>query len=97
MKGTFLLLAFLRSRISAWLGFCSMEYLNDTEVTLTPGFNPVIEESRSGTLMILEQIITQVIEKVDERTIFFKQEPMHTPETNSEKELPPTPDMSPIV
>ena len=47
--------------------------------------------------MILEQIITQVIEKVDGRTIFFEQEPIHTPETDSEKELPPTPDMSPII
>ena len=46
--------------------------------------------------MILEQIITQIVEKVDERTIFFEQEPMHTPETDFEK-LPPTPDMSPIV
>ena len=47
--------------------------------------------------MILEQIITQVIEKVDERAIFFEQEPMHSPETDSEKELPPTPDMSPVI
>ena len=39
-------------------------------------------------------MITQVVEKEDERTIFFEQEPMHTPETDSEKE---TPDMFPIV
>ena len=34
---------------------------------------------------------------MDGRTIFFEEEPMHTPETNSEKEIPPTPDMSPII
>ena len=34
---------------------------------------------------------------MDEIPIFFEQEPMHTPETDSEKELPPTPDMTPIV
>ena len=66
-------------------------------MSLTPGLNPVIEESRSGILMILEQIIMQVVEKVDGRTIFFEQEPTHTPETDSERELPPTPDMSPIT
>ena len=42
-------------------------------------------------------MITWIVEKVDERTVFFEQEPVHTPETDSEKELPPTPDMSPIV
>ena len=49
-------------------------------MSLTSGLNLVIEELKSGTLMILEQIITQVIEKVDGRTIVFEQEPMHTPE-----------------
>ena len=34
---------------------------------------------------------------MDGRTIFFEQEPTHTPETDSEKEVPPTPDMSPII
>ena len=76
---------------------CSIEYVKDTEMLLTSGLNPVIEELRSVTLMILEQIITWVIEKVDGRTIFFEEEPMQTPETDSEKELPPTPDMSPII
>ena len=37
------------------------------------------------------------MEKVDGGTIFFQQEPMHTPETDSKRELPPTPDMSPII
>ena len=71
-----------------------MEYLKDTEMSLTPGLNMVIEELRSGILMILEQIITQVIEKVDGKTIFFEPELVHTPEINSERELPPTPDIS---
>ena len=62
----------------AWFSFI-MEYLKDTEMSLTPGLNPVIEESRSGTLMILEQKITQVIEKVDGKTIIFEQEFVHTP------------------
>ena len=47
--------------------------------------------------MILEQIITQVIEKVDGKTIFFEPDHVYTPETNSKRELPPTPDMSPII
>ena len=62
-----------------------------------PGLNPVIDELRSGALMILEQIITWVIEKVYGRIIFFEQEPMHSLETDSEKELPPAPDMPPNV
>ena len=31
------------------------------------------------------------------KTIFFEQEPIHTPGTDSEGGLPPTPDMSPII
>ena len=74
-----------------------MAYLKDTEMSLTPGLNPVIKESRSGLSMIVEQIIMQVMEKVSGRTIFSEHEPMHTPETNSRRELPPTPDLSPII
>ena len=80
----------------AWFSF-SMEYLKDTEMSLTPSLNLGIEESRSGMKMILEQIIMQAMEKVDGRTIFFEQEPMHTPETNSKRELLPTPNMFPII
>ena len=47
-----------------------MEYLKDTEMSLTPGLNPVTEESRSRVLISLEQIITKVIEKVGGKTIF---------------------------
>ena len=74
-----------------------MGCLKDTEMSLTPGLNLVVEDLRSGTLMILEQIITQVIEKVDGRTIFCEQEPMHIPVTDSEKELAPAPNISPII
>ena len=42
-------------------------------------------------------MITKVIEKVCGKTIFFEQELAHTPETDSERELPTTPDMSPII
>ena len=65
-------------------------------MSLMPGLNPVIEESRSGIVMILEQIITQVIEKVDGKTIFFEPEFVHTLRL-IQKELPPTPDISPII
>ena len=37
------------------------------------------------------------MDKVDGRTIFFEQDPMHTPETESKRELPSTPDMSLII
>ena len=74
-----------------------MGYLKDTEMSLTSGLNPVIEESWSGILMILMQIIAQVIEKLDGKTIFFELEFVHTHETDSERELPPTPDMSSII
>ena len=80
----------------AWFSF-SMKYLKDTEMSLTPGLNLVIGESRSGALIIVEQIIAKVIEKVGRKTIFFEQELVHTPETNSKRELNPTPDMSPII
>ena len=65
-----------------WFSF-RMQYLKDTELSLTPGLNLVIEESRSGALIILEQIIAKVIEKVGGQTIFFEQELVHTSETDS--------------
>ena len=74
-----------------------MEYLKDTEMSLAPGLNPVLEELRSEISIILEQIITQVMEKVNGKTVFFEKEPMHTPETDSKGGLPPTLHMSPII
>ena len=71
--------------------------LKDMEMSLTPGLNLVVEELRSGISIILEQIIMQVMEKVNGKTISFKQEPRHTPETNSKGGLPPTPEMSLII
>ena len=89
---------------SAWLDFLfSMEYPRDTVMSLvhiTPDLNPSVEESRLGALTILEQVITQVIEKVGGKTTPFEHELVHTPETDSKMEfeqLPPTPDMSPII
>ena len=47
-------------------------------MSLTPGLNLVMEEARSGISIILEQIITQVMKKVNGETIFFEKEFMHT-------------------
>ena len=69
-------------------------------MSITPGLKPNVEESRLSVLTIIEQIITQVIEEVGEKTTFLKNELIHTPETDSKMELeqlPPTLDMSPII
>ena len=77
-----------------------MEHPRDTEMSITSGLNPNTEESRSGLLTIIEQIIAQVIEKVGGETTFFENALVHTPETDFETELeqlPQTADMSPII
>ena len=83
----------------AWFSF-SMEYSGDTKKSITLDLNPNVEESRLKVLTIPEQIITQVIEKVGRKITPLKHELIYTPETDSEmeiKQLPPTPDMSPII
>ena len=77
-----------------------MEYSRDTKKSVTLGLNPNAEESRLGALTILEQIITQVIEKVGGKITPLQHELVHTLETDSEMEfeqLPPTLDMSPLI
>ena len=77
-----------------------MECIGDTKKSINSGLKPNVEESRLGVLTILEQIITQATERVGRTISPIEQELMFTPETDSEKEfeqLPPTPDMSPII
>ena len=80
-----------------------MEHQRDTEmllVPITPNLNPSVEESWLGALTILEQVITQVIEKVGEKSTPPEHDFVHTLETDSEmefKQLSPTPDMSSII
>ena len=70
----------------AWFSF-SMEYSRDTERSITPDLNLNVEESRLGALVILEQIIAQVVEKVDGKITPLEHELVHTPENDSEMEF----------
>ena len=80
-----------------------MEYQRDNEmslVSITPDLNLSVEEPWLGVLTILEQVITQVVERVGEKATHPGHEFVHTPEMDSEIEfehLPSTPDMSPII
>ena len=80
-----------------------MEYPRDTEMSLvhiTPDLKPSVEESRLGALTMPEHAITQVIERVGEKSTPPEHEIVHTLETDTEMEsqqLPPTLDMSPII
>ena len=80
-----------------------MEYQTDIETSLIPitlNLDPSAEESWLGALTIPEQVITQVIERVGEKSTPPEHEFVHMLETDSEMEieqLPPTPDMSPII
>ena len=80
-----------------------MEYPRDTEMSIvhiTPDLNLSVEESWLGALTILEQVITQVIKRVSEKSTPPEHEFVHTLEADSEMEfeqLPPTLDMSPII
>ena len=67
-----------------------MEYPRDAAMSLlhiTPDLNLSVEESRLGALTILEQVITQVIKKVGEKTSPLEHEPVHTLETDSKMEF----------
>ena len=65
-------------------------------MSLVPNLN--VEKSWLGALTIIEQVITQVIERVGQKSLGYKL--VHIPETDSAmefKQLPPTPHMSPII
>ena len=49
----------------------SMEYQRDTEMSITPGLNPNMEETRLGIVTIIEQIMAQLIEEVGEKLLFL--------------------------
>ena len=95
--------ALLTLRCSAWLDFLSAWNTRDTEtslVSITPDLNLSVEELWLGALTILEQVITQVVERVGEKSTPPGLEIVHTLETDSEmefKQLTPTPDNSPII
>ena len=56
-----------------------MEYQRDTEMSITPGLNPNVEQSRLEAQTILEQKIAQVIEKVHGKTTPVEHELVHPP------------------
>ena len=80
-----------------------MEYQRETEISLvptTPDLNLSMEECWLGALTIPEQVIMQVVERVGKKSTPPMHKFVHTLKTDSEMELqqlPPTPDMSPII